>query len=81
HRDLWKGGVCHHDVNYSNLMFYRTEGGRTIGILNDFDLASLSTSVCHESKERIGTIPFMSLDLHMRQTLSGDVEHLYRHDL
>lgn len=36
HLALWRNGVYHSDVSASNLM-YKDEGGKVVGVLNDFD--------------------------------------------
>lgn len=58
---------------------WRQEGGKVVGILNDWDLARDSSEprMTITPLERTGTVPFMALDL-----LDADEEtgHLYRHD-
>jgi hypothetical protein len=72
HFDLWQGGVYHRDVSPppSNL----------IGVLNDYDLSSLRTQG-PQGNERMGTVPFVALNLLTRWGHRGEVKHLYRHDL
>ncbi|KAF9235728.1 hypothetical protein BU15DRAFT_77755 [Melanogaster broomeanus] len=43
HFGLWTAGVHHHDVSCINLMYYRIDG-KVMGVLNDYDLASLPGS-------------------------------------
>ena len=81
HLDLWKGGVLHRDVSPGNMMYYRTKDGTLMGVMNDYDLSSLATSVGPEGNERTGTVPFMALDLLTPEGQRGEVKHLYRHDL
>jgi hypothetical protein len=56
-------------------MVYKTSDGRYIGVLIDFDF-SLSPS----GHERIGTVPFMAIELLTKDAIEGKVKHLYRHD-
>ncbi|KAH7891059.1 hypothetical protein F5I97DRAFT_1827023 [Phlebopus sp. FC_14] len=77
HFVLWTNGVRHRDVSPSNLM-YRIVNGKIVGVLNDFDLASLGDGVT--GTERTGTVPFMALDLLTEKALRGEVTHLYEHD-
>ncbi|KAF9461109.1 hypothetical protein BDZ94DRAFT_1264619 [Collybia nuda] len=74
------GKVLHRDLSENNLMFDQV-GDLTIGILNDWDIASslddngeVSTST---ARHHTGTIPFMAIDL----LQSNPPAHLYRHDL
>ncbi|KAH7891062.1 hypothetical protein F5I97DRAFT_1964446 [Phlebopus sp. FC_14] len=77
HFVLWTNGVRHRDVSPSNLM-YRIVNGKIVGVLNDFDLASLGDGVT--GTERTGTVPFMALGLLTEKALRGEVMHLYEHD-
>ncbi|KIJ05885.1 hypothetical protein PAXINDRAFT_20885 [Paxillus involutus ATCC 200175] len=72
HYELWKAGVHHRDVSCENLM-----KDNLSGVLIDFDLASLATSV---GNGRTGTIPFMAINL-LEGGQDGKVKHLYRHDM
>ncbi|KAF9241604.1 hypothetical protein BU15DRAFT_36436, partial [Melanogaster broomeanus] len=76
HYVLWKAGIHHRDVSCANLM--RDD---LMGILNDFDLASLTTSDKPLGNERTGTIPFMAIHLLRQNGQDGKVKHLYRHDM
>ncbi|KAH7891061.1 hypothetical protein F5I97DRAFT_1827025 [Phlebopus sp. FC_14] len=78
HLVLWQNGVYHRDVSPSNLMYYRDKDGNVVGVLNDFDLASLGDGVT--GTERTGTVPFIALDLLTDEALRGEVKHLYEHD-
>ncbi|KAG1857266.1 hypothetical protein C8R48DRAFT_607377 [Suillus tomentosus] len=79
HRILWEGGVYHHDISPSNLMYYRLSCGRVIGVLNDYDLSSIQDD-CARGNERTGMIPFMAIDLLRLSAIDDAVEHVYRHD-
>ncbi|KAF5383654.1 hypothetical protein D9615_003841 [Tricholomella constricta] len=74
--------VLHRDLSPNNLMFKRTDSKAT-EILHDWDLASdveendetLPSTATH----RIGTIPFMAIDLLVENRRPPP--HLFRHDL
>jgi hypothetical protein len=53
------------------------------GVLNDFDLARLTTpgNVYPRGFDRTGTTPFLALDLLTKDAQDGKVERRYRHDL
>ena len=55
------------------------------GVLNDWDLSYDSSSGGDEGHvaggERTGALPFMALNLLTNETLKGNVQRLYRHDL
>ncbi|KIJ13613.1 hypothetical protein PAXINDRAFT_44426, partial [Paxillus involutus ATCC 200175] len=72
---LWKAGVHHRDVSCENLM-----KDNLSGVLIDFDLASLATSVNPLGNRQTGTIPFMAINL-PEGGQDGKVKHLYRHDM
>ena len=56
-------------------MYYR-EGDSVVGVLNDWDLATVLSSSATPNTDRTGTIPFMALQL-----LEGErVTHMFRHD-
>jgi serine/threonine protein kinase len=78
HYALWGKKVHHRDVSPSNLMVYKTEDGRYIGVLNDFDLSS--TQDGPSGQERTGTVPFMAIELLTKEAIEGHVKHLYQHD-
>ncbi|KAG2120139.1 hypothetical protein DEU56DRAFT_835973, partial [Suillus clintonianus] len=64
------------------MTYYKSEGA-LMGIFYNYDfLSSLSTPAGSGGNERMGTIPFMALDL-LSNTWGqrGEVKHLYRHDL
>ncbi|KAG1905121.1 uncharacterized protein F5891DRAFT_976669 [Suillus fuscotomentosus] len=72
HLTLWKEGVYHRDY---------WKDGKRIGVLNDYDLSSLADEPGPRGNERTGTVPFMALDLLIKDGQQGEVKHLYRHDL
>ncbi|KAF9245420.1 hypothetical protein BU15DRAFT_71172 [Melanogaster broomeanus] len=80
HYVLWKGGIHHRDVSRENLMYYRFNG-KVIGVLNDYDLVSLTSSENPLGYERTGTILFMAIDLLNANSRDGETKHLYRHDM
>lgn len=56
HYTLWtKYGIPHGDINVSNLMYDTTS---MKGVLLDFD-----DGIRPENHQRVGTMPFMALDL------------------
>jgi hypothetical protein len=59
-------------------MFYYDSSGEVIGVLNDYDLASMKFVLT--DRERTGTVPFMATDLLTEKAMRGEVEHLYQHD-
>ena len=65
----------HRDISPNNLMYYWTEQGRIVGVLNDFDLAVLASSAAQSSKERTGTLPYMADEL--LWTRGEPIAHLY----
>ncbi|KAF9236381.1 hypothetical protein BU15DRAFT_31016, partial [Melanogaster broomeanus] len=83
HYALWNAGIHHRDVSPANLMYYRRDDtNRTVvGVLNDYDLASLANGKSPLGNERTGTIPFMAIDLLEPDGQDGKVKHLYRHDM
>jgi hypothetical protein len=61
-------------------MVYRL-GGQFIGVLNDYDLSSLSLKRDGPTGlERTGTVPFMAVNLLTPKAITGEAEHLYAHD-
>ncbi|KIN94639.1 hypothetical protein M404DRAFT_1008200, partial [Pisolithus tinctorius Marx 270] len=80
HYALWREGIHHHDVSSGNLMYYRVDS-KVMGVLNDYDLSSLTSSANPLGNERTGTILFMAIDLLEEDGQDGRVEHLYRHDM
>ena len=68
--------ILHRDISLNNLML-RKEDDHVYAVLNDLDLAVSADSQSQSSKHRVGTKPFMAIDL-----LNGkSPAHLYRHDL
>ncbi|KAH0825992.1 hypothetical protein J3R83DRAFT_7461 [Lanmaoa asiatica] len=78
HLALWRHGIHHRDVSASNLMSKSGEGV-AVGVLNDFDLATVQGTV--RGNERTGTIPFMAIELLSEEGLAGHISHKYEHDL
>lgn len=73
------GKFLHRDISDRNLLWkWSSKHRRSLGILNDWDLASDVIPLGPHAKHRTGTGPFMALDL-----LADDdpPTHLYRHDL
>ncbi|KAI0781947.1 hypothetical protein C8Q75DRAFT_544618 [Abortiporus biennis] len=84
HFILWIKGVHHCDVSDGNLMYYTVDNGVHMGVLNDFDLATIDrdgTASRPTGNLRTGTQPFMAMDLLKEAGRKGDIPHLYRHDL
>ncbi|KIJ16056.1 hypothetical protein PAXINDRAFT_11099 [Paxillus involutus ATCC 200175] len=79
HYVLWKAGIHHRDVSCENLVYYRVKD-KVIGVLNDYDLSSLSSDN-PLGNERTGTMLFMAIDLLEATGRDGKVKHLYRHDM
>ncbi|KAH0834712.1 hypothetical protein J3R83DRAFT_10260 [Lanmaoa asiatica] len=77
HLALWKNGVYHRDVSASNLM-YKDEGDNPVGVLNDFDLATMAEGPTGD--QRTGTVPFMALKLLTMEGQVGEIKHVYAHD-
>ncbi|KAJ7066822.1 hypothetical protein B0H15DRAFT_972043 [Mycena belliarum] len=70
--------IMHRDISLGNLMYRQMEGGKVIGVLNDFDFALHLTAIpLSTSKQRTGTKPYMARDL----LVPSPPRHLYRHDL
>ncbi|KAF8900404.1 hypothetical protein CPB85DRAFT_1325909 [Mucidula mucida] len=70
--------ILHRDISLGNIM-WRRRRARICGVLNDFDLSSFRDTRGPSSKQRTGTRPFMSRDLHRKTVVP--TRHLYRHDL
>ncbi|KAF8974396.1 hypothetical protein BDZ97DRAFT_1751205 [Flammula alnicola] len=82
------GRVLHRDISESNLMIWREGPGvsetTSIGILNDFDMASELASdddnvVIDKTHNLTGTLPFMAFGL--LDKASPPSRHFYRYDL
>lgn len=80
HYLLWRIGIVHGDVSIGNLMYNAVTKK---AILNDFDLAPVmkpgDISPQKKGFERMGTIPFMALEL--LDKADGEVRRRYRYDL
>ena len=55
---------------------YYCEGNIFVGLLNEWDLATVLSSSATPDTDRTGTIPFMALQL----LLGERVVHMFRHD-
>ncbi|KAK0455759.1 uncharacterized protein EV420DRAFT_1310416 [Desarmillaria tabescens] len=71
--------ILHRDISMANLMYQINSMGNVTGVLNDFDLSSLLPVDKTTSFRRMGTPPYMALDLLKAQ--DDTRPHLYRHDL
>ncbi|KAF8838062.1 hypothetical protein BDN67DRAFT_1013382 [Paxillus ammoniavirescens] len=80
HYVLWKAEIHDRDVSCESLMYHRVNG-KVIGVLNDYDLAPLTSSDNPLGNERTGTMLFMAIDLLDADGQDGKVKHLYRHDM
>ncbi|KAG8914763.1 hypothetical protein FRC02_004848 [Tulasnella sp. 418] len=80
HWALWEAGIHHSDISESNLMYYEHDN-KIMGILNDFDLATLESNKGLTGLDCTGTLPFMACSLLQSDALHYHVEHLYEHDL
>lgn len=90
HYCVWEAGVLQRDVSDNNAMFRRNKDGTVVGVLCDFDLARLTSSIeraefqAKEKKPRtneetiVGTRRFMSCEL--QNTKNAPIQ-TYRHDL
>lgn len=73
-------GIQHKDISLSNITYWTGDKGEIIGVLHDWDLATL-VDARDDGLEPIGTMPFMALDLLLPDSMAGSIERLYRHDL
>ncbi|KAI0057018.1 hypothetical protein BV25DRAFT_1813030, partial [Artomyces pyxidatus] len=84
HYALWAGGIQHKDPSLDNLMV-RVVSGRPgkedvlYGVMNDWDLATLSKRPSPHAFDITGTAPFMALEL--LNEPGGTIVRRYRHDL
>ena len=78
HWALWHKGIEQGDISIGNLM---CDPVTKRGVLNDFDLARLSTPNRQPSAtDNTGTLPFLALDLLNERAFKGLVPRLYRHE-
>ncbi|KAF9487966.1 hypothetical protein BDN71DRAFT_551275 [Pleurotus eryngii] len=78
HAFLWKHGVEHGDPSLYNIMCH-PETHR--GVLTDFDLSILQWEARVPGCDRMGTVPFMALELLKDGYWSGDIIRYYHHEL
>ncbi|KAI0641065.1 hypothetical protein C8Q79DRAFT_930332 [Trametes meyenii] len=77
----WINSIHHQDLSLNNLT-YRDRGGTNYAVLDNWDLAiDAETLQTYISSEKMGTVPFMAIDLLPKEEVCGQVRHLYRHDL
>ena len=69
--------ILHHDISTKNLAYYREDCGRAVGVLIDFDLATMPPLERTDSPERIGTVAFMAHE----HLLYPDTKYGLHHDL
>ncbi|KAH6904249.1 hypothetical protein BKA70DRAFT_1226901 [Coprinopsis sp. MPI-PUGE-AT-0042] len=83
HSLLWKIGIAHGDISFSNLMVFISGDGEKLGTVIDFDQAAImgpgSVSPVKRGFERTGTKHFLAQDL-LRHP-DGTIPRLYWHDL
>jgi hypothetical protein len=79
HLSLWKLGIYCRDINLQNLAS-RTVNGNTSGMIIDLDLAIRKEDTTVSHKCRIGTLPFMALDLAREWGFEFQARHVYRYD-
>ncbi|KZT08871.1 uncharacterized protein LAESUDRAFT_723193 [Laetiporus sulphureus 93-53] len=79
HFALWMKGFEHRDISIDNLLY---DPITRKGVLNVFDLAGIRLDSKKQAtgQERIGTIPFMAIDLLSSKYFHGEIVRLYRHD-
>ncbi|KAG7442442.1 uncharacterized protein BT62DRAFT_831848, partial [Guyanagaster necrorhizus] len=70
--------ILHRDISMANIRYRKDSQGNIFGVLNDFDLSSLLPINEATSVPRMGTPPYMAVDL-LKERCDGP--HLYRHDL
>ena len=68
--------ILHSDISLNNFMLHK-EGNNVCAVLNDLDLAVSADITSMSLNHRMGTKPFMVIDL-----IHPDLtEHMYHHDL
>ncbi|KAJ7592574.1 hypothetical protein C8J56DRAFT_928969 [Mycena floridula] len=77
---LWQRGMQHCDISVNNIRYNPVTQK---GVLNDFDLALFIPDQPSPLPRRpaTGTIPFMAFELLDDSGWTGEIRHLYRHDL
>lgn len=78
HALLWDMGIHHRDPSLGNLL---CEPGTGKGVLLDFDLAVPQDTPQHRGHGRIGSVPFMAIDLLANEYRRGQTQRLYYHGL
>ncbi|RDX45105.1 hypothetical protein OH76DRAFT_1330449, partial [Lentinus brumalis] len=80
HRVLWEKGIRHLNPSLANTMVRIVEG-KSRGVLNDWELATICGESRHDASELTGNWLFMAVELMTDEGLSGDLPRLYRYDL
>ncbi|TFK86570.1 hypothetical protein K466DRAFT_148370 [Polyporus arcularius HHB13444] len=80
HRVLWEKGIRHLNPSLANTMVRMVEG-KSRGVLNDWELATIRGESRHDASELTGNWLFMAVELMTDEGLSGHVPRLYRYDL
>jgi hypothetical protein len=57
------------------------EKGKILGVLTDWDLATVKELGEHHGDRRTGTIPFMAIDILCEDFWKGKIPRMYRHEL
>ncbi|KZV64385.1 hypothetical protein PENSPDRAFT_615510, partial [Peniophora sp. CONT] len=77
HYHAWISGIRHQDISLATFAYTVDSDGENRGALCDWDLAQGQD----ESSKRVGTAPFMAMDLLKSPSINMNAEHLYRYDL
>ncbi|KDR79227.1 hypothetical protein GALMADRAFT_25577, partial [Galerina marginata CBS 339.88] len=78
HAFLWKHHVEHGDPSLSNLMY---DPDTQCGVLSDFDLSVLQWEPRVTGTEKMGSVPFMALEILTEDYWEGKVQRCYHHEL
>lgn len=78
HAFLWKHGVEHGDPSLCTVMYHPI---RKCGILTDFDFSVIPCLERVLGIDRIGTIPFMAIELLCDRSWPGNFTRHYQHEL
>ncbi|PVF90862.1 hypothetical protein CPB86DRAFT_878804 [Serendipita vermifera] len=79
HHSRWKLGIYHRDINLNNLVSKSTSD-EVSGMLIDFDLAIRKEDVTATYNRRVGTLPFMAMDLAREWGFQFRTDPVYRFD-